>query len=80
MATQRPNTILPGIVETIIKFPHPNEPEKAQIAIEGANGLHEEIRIENTVRDESGGEISLTPGALVRIIVKVKPPDTITKH
>jgi hypothetical protein len=44
MATQRPNTILPGIVETIIKFPHPNEPEKAQIAIEGADDRYREIR------------------------------------
>jgi len=39
MATQRPNAILPGIVETIIEPPHPNEPEKVQIAIEGADDL-----------------------------------------
>ena len=77
---RRPDTTLLGFVEKIIESPHPSEPEKAQIAIEGANGLHEEIRIENTVRDESGGEVSLTPGALVRITVKVKPPDAITKH
>lgn len=77
---QRSDTILLGFVEKIIESPHPSEPEKAQIAIESTNGLHEEIRIENTMRDESGGEVSLTPGALVRITVKVKPPDTIRKH
>ena len=77
---RRPDTTLLGFVKTIIESPHPSEPEKAQIAIESTNGLHEEIRIENTVRDESGGEVSLTPGALVRITVKVKPPDTIRKH
>ena len=77
---RRSDTTLLGFVEKIIESTHPSEPEKAQIAIESTNGLHEEIRIENTVRDESGGEVSLTPGALVRITVKVKPPDAITKH
>jgi hypothetical protein len=77
---RRPDTPLLGFVGKIIESPHPSEPEKAQIAIESTNGLHGEIRIENTVRDESGGEVSLTPGALVQITVKVKPPDAITKH
>jgi hypothetical protein len=66
-----------GFVEKIIESPHPSELEKAQIAIESTNGQHEEIRIEKTVRGESGGEVNLTPGALVR---QSETPDTITKH
>jgi hypothetical protein len=38
---------LPGIVETIVESPHPNEPEKAQIAIKGADDRYQGIRIEN---------------------------------
>ena len=77
MATQRPNTILPGIVETIIESPHPNEPEKAQIAIEGADDLYREIRIENTLRDKNGGDVSLKLGARVKVTIKVERPGTI---
>jgi len=80
MATQRPNTLLPGIVETIIKFPHPNEPEKAQIAIEGADDRYREIRIENALKDENGDEVSLKPGAPVKVNIRAKRRAAITKR
>ena len=45
---EKPSTILPGTVGKIIKSPFPSEPEKAQIAIEGAEAfaelLHQRIR------------------------------------
>lgn len=72
MATQRPNTTLPGIVETIIESPHPNEPEKAQIAIKDAGDRYREIRIENALKDENGDEVSLKAGAPVKINIKAK--------
>jgi len=80
MATQRPNTILPGIVEAVIESPHPNEPEKAQIAIEGADDLYRELRIENTLKDENGGEVSLKQGAQVKVTIKAARPATIAKR
>jgi hypothetical protein len=80
MATQRPNSILPGIVETIIKSPHPNEPEKAQIAIKGADDRYREIRIENTLKDENGDEVSLKPGAPVKVTINAKRPASMAKR
>jgi hypothetical protein len=79
MATQRPNAILPGIVETIIEPPHPNVPEKVQIAIEGANDLDREIRVENTLKDENGCEVSLKPGAQLKVTIKAERLATIAK-
>jgi hypothetical protein len=46
--TKKPKSVKPGTVQKIIKSPFPQEPEKAQIAVEGANHLYREIRIENT--------------------------------
>lgn len=63
---------MPGIVETIIESPHPNEPEKAQIAIKDAGDRYREIRIENALKDENGDEVSLKAGAPVKINIKAK--------
>ena len=43
---EQPRTIIPGTVEKLIPSPHPNQPEKAQIAIEGDHGCRE-LRIKN---------------------------------
>lgn len=44
--SDKPSTTLPATVEKIIKPPVPGMPEKAQIAIEGADHLYRELRIE----------------------------------
>jgi len=56
--TDKPRVTLPGKVEKVIK-PAANEPEKAQIAIEGADPLYREIRIENAPTDGDGQEVHL---------------------
>jgi len=42
--TEKPSVTLPKTVEKIIKPSEPSEPEKAQIAIEGADDLYRELR------------------------------------
>jgi hypothetical protein len=79
MAIQPPSATLPGIVEAIIESPYPSEPEKAQIAIEGADDRNREIRIKNTLKDENGGEVSLKPGAAVRVTIKAGQPVMVAK-
>jgi hypothetical protein len=74
--TEKPSTTLPGTVEKIIKSPFPSEPEKAQITVEGADHLYKEIRIENTLTDECGGEVHLKPGAEVKVTVEAEPEAT----
>ena len=77
--TEKPSTTLPGTVEKIIKSPYPGEPEKAQIAIEGADHLYKEIRIENTLTDEAGNEVRLKQGAEVEVTVEAEPEATTAK-
>ena len=67
---EKPVLSLPGTVEKIIEPTDPNEPEKVQIAIDGADELYKEIRVENSLTDPSGDEVSLTPGADVHIRVE----------
>jgi hypothetical protein len=77
--TEKPSTTLPGTVEKIIK-PLNGEPEKAQIAVEGADHLYREIRIDNTLKDANGETVRLKVGAEVDVTVEAPPeavvPDT----
>jgi hypothetical protein len=78
--SEKPSATLSATVEKIIKSPHPDEPEKAQIAVEGADHLYREIRIENTLTNEHGEEVSLKPGAQVEVTVEAEPEATIPKN
>ncbi len=75
----KPSVTLPGTVEKIIKPVLPSEPEKAQIAIEGADDLYREIRIDNTLQDEKGEDVSLKQGAQVEVTVEAEPEATTPK-
>jgi uncharacterized cupredoxin-like copper-binding protein len=77
---KRPKTTRPGTVEKIIKSPLPHEPEKAEIAVEGADHLYREIRIENTLEDDKGKKVKLKPGASVEVTVEADPKDTVPKN
>ena len=76
---ERPSAILPGTVEKIIKSPFPSEPEKAQITVEGADHLYRELRVENTLTNENGDEVSLKPGAHVEVTLEADAKDTTLK-
>ena len=73
---EKVSVTLPGTVEKIIKSPHPSVPEKAEIAIDGADDLYREIRIENALTDRSGEEVRLQPGAKVDVTVEADPKAT----
>ena len=77
--SEKPSAIMPGTVEKIIKSPFPNEPEKAQITVEGADHLYREIRIDNTLTNEQGEEVSLKPGAHVEVTVEAEAEATTPK-
>jgi hypothetical protein len=76
----KPNVTLPGTVEKIIPSPHPNEPEKAQIAVKDGDDLYKEIRIENVLQDEDGNEVALKEGAEVEVTVEADKKDTRPKR
>lgn len=70
---------LKGVVQKIIKSPAQNQPEKAQIDIEGADDLYREIRVENVVTSENGEKAALKPGAEVDVIVEADSSATTKK-
>ena len=51
-----------------------------QIAVEAADLLYREIRIENSLTLENGGEVRLKVGVDVEVTVEAKPEDTIPAH
>ena len=74
--SDKPSTTLPATVEKIIKSPYPDVPEKAQIAVEGADHLYRELRIENTLIDENGSKVHLKKGAEVEVTIEAEPEAT----
>jgi hypothetical protein len=66
---------LPGTVEKIIP-PMAGEPEKAQIAIEKADDLYREIRVENKLEDKDGKKVGLKEGAQVDVTIEADPSAT----
>lgn len=76
----KPAITLPGTVEKIIPPLDPRAPEKAQIAVEGADYLYREVRVDNTLQDASGREVSLKPGAQVEVTIEAEPESTIPKQ
>lgn len=74
--SEKPSTTLPGTVEKIIPSPIPSVPEKAQIAVEGADHLYRELRIDNTLTDENGDKVRLKKGAEVEVTIQADPEAT----
>jgi len=68
---------LQGKVQRVIK-PHPGsgEPEKAQIAVEGADHLYRELRVPNQLTDEDGNKVKLEQGT--EVDVKIESDKTVT--
>jgi hypothetical protein len=66
---EHPSTTMPGTVKKIILSPRPSQPEKAQIAVDGADQRHRDLRIENTLTDEHGDDVKLKKGAHVEVTV-----------
>jgi hypothetical protein len=75
----KPNITIPAKVEKFIPAVG-NEPEKAQITVEGADELYREVRIENASRDADGNPVSLKKGAEVELTIEVDPKDAKPKE
>jgi hypothetical protein len=77
MSKSNAKTIRPGTVEKIITSPIPSEPEKAEIAVEGADHLYREIRIENSLKDDRGKKVKLKVGSRVDVTFETDIKDTV---
>ncbi len=70
---EQPSATMPGTVDKLIPAPGPTLPEKAQIAIKGADRGYRDLRIENTLTDEPGDDVKLKKGAHVDVTVTAEP-------
>lgn len=77
---EKPSVTLTGTVEKLIPSPHPALPEKAQIAVEEAEHMYRELRIENSLRDENGNRVSLKVGAEVDVTIEADATATVPKN
>ena len=78
--SEKTSITLSGTVEKIIRSPSLDEPDKAQVAIEGADELYREIRIDNILTNEDGEEVSLKPGARVDVTLEAEAAATTPKE
>jgi len=77
---KKPKITKPGRVQRVIKPFHPQMPEKAEIAVEGADHLYREIRIDNALEDAQGRKVKLKEGAEVNVTIEADPKDTAPKE
>ena len=78
--TEKASTTRPGTVQRIIKSAFSGQPEKAEIAVQGADDLYKEIRIENALVDKNGEEVTLKKGAQVEVTIEADPKETVPKQ
>jgi len=73
---EQPSATMPGTVDKLIPSPGPSQPEKAQIAVDGADRGYRDLRIENTLTDEHGDDVKLKKGAHVDVTVTAETKTT----
>jgi len=74
----KPVVTLTGVVQKIINPLDSKEPQKVEIAIQEADDLYKEIRIENTLENAAGEKVRLKKGAEVDVHIEA-PVEAIEK-
>jgi hypothetical protein len=72
---EQPSVTMAGTVDQIIPSPGPSQPEKAQIAVDGADHRYRDLRIDNMLTDEHGDDVKLKKGAHVEVTVAAELKD-----
>jgi hypothetical protein len=70
---ENPSITLPGKVGKLITSPSPEKADMVQIKVESPHDLSQDVRIENTLTNESGAKVSLKPGSPVKVTITAKP-------
>jgi hypothetical protein len=77
---KKPKAKKAGTVRKVIKPIVPGQPEKAEIAIQGADDLYKEIRIEITLVNSNGEKVRLKPSAEVDVTIEADEKDTMPEN
>lgn len=67
---EQPSATMAGTVEKIVPPSRPNQPEQAQIALDGAERGYRDLRIENALIGEHGDDVKLKKGGHVEVTVR----------
>ena len=76
--SEQPSATMSATVDKIIRSSRASQPEKVQIAVVGADHRYRSLRIENTLTDENGDDVSLKKGDHVE--VTVSRTNDLTSH
>jgi hypothetical protein len=76
---KRARTTKTGRVEKVIKSVVPSEKDKAEIHIDSAEPLYQEIRIDNELKSADGQTVELKPGADVEVHIEADKAATSKK-
>jgi hypothetical protein len=76
---EKPSVTLPETVEKVIPSMSPQEAGTVQIRVETPHQLYREVRIENTLTNESGGKVSLKLGSPVEVTITAEAGSTIVQ-
>jgi len=76
--TYHATVTLPGTVDKIVHTP--GLPDKAQITVEKADHLYQEIRIENVMHTDQGETVALKPGAEVDVTIAAPEESVIVQE
>ena len=71
-SNEKATITLPAVVQKVIPPVVPSEPEKAQIAVEGADHLYRELRVANSLKKPNGKKAALKPGAEVEVTIEAE--------
>jgi hypothetical protein len=77
---EQPSTTMAGTVEKIIPPSRASQPETAQIAVDRASPKYRDLRIENTLTDEHGDDVTLKKGEQVEVTVTAETKTSTTAH
>jgi hypothetical protein len=69
---EEPSATISGVVDKIIRSPRPSQPEQANIIVDVPDKRYRDLRIENTLIDEHGDDVSLKKGAHVEVTLTSK--------
>ena len=74
--SEKASVTLPGVVNKIIPAIFPEQSEMAQITVESDHHLYRDVRIENTLTDDTGGKVSLKVGSPVELTITAEAGST----
>jgi hypothetical protein len=72
---EQPSVTMSGTVDKIIPSSRPNQPEQANIIVDVPDKRYRNLRIENTLTDEHGDDVSLKKGTQVDVTFTSKDPN-----